>query len=924
MEHKLQSLPKFIREEPGLSSPKFQDLAFPPFKIEHRYRGVYERAGFDVNLSAYRNNDNRSVRLGKRSPTLPLSTNKGFTQQPRSGSQPHVAGSPYLQKGAPTSLPAVFTHANASQHSQPLLLNSGRENTPYSPLTKTGRKNPYTSEAKAYNPYERQTSYSGGADNEERAYGRQNSNSSGRRNPYEHQKDHTSYDAQNGNAYERQNGRNPYEPQNGANPFDTHNGGVNAYQRQNSLSSRDTHSVASNGYSGQGANSYERQNSISSSRERQASVSNSYEGQTAVPGPYQGQNSASSNPYVPNYVSSNPYRKNSAGSGFSHGSKHTNGSGSQAPYPTENAFPQEELYPSSLSSDSQQIFNQAPGQNSPPSSPEATEPRLPRDDSFDFSPKPSFSAKNYKNLHLDLNNDNLLDHSSENDASDLPKFDSFDTTQTTVDKSASNIHPEGKRLLTMLSGLKNDVEEQRMGKNSDFAPAIPYTSPSEIGLKRFASPEVAQEQRFSYSNGAGDPLAQFSSFSMKQRQDDSMLNLDYQRFLTGEAGANVRHSNMSMVSSIISKGSRYLDDEDDEIEKELQKQLESLKVAGSKENIDHEVLRILKYNQLRKFSEDHAAPSVNNDSFVTAHDTTFGSMQVPTFSIEHVDVEPKEAETKPLAVRAVGFSETVTTHQLESPGTSPESDTFDEVKPLSPKNHHVEQELHNLNFGGLQGPQNEVYGEDEDLNAPTESSIDSILAKAAPAGFQPFPQLVSALPNMGFDRSFKHPAGVGPCRCCRQEISANARGVQRAIYSKTGELSGQWHRLCFGCTYENCTITFDKSVQCYALHDQPFCHSHYHELNGTLCENCHSGIEGECIENELQQKWHLSCLKCYKCSRAISSDYYLINGHVFCDHDAANIINGCDSYNDMDGNLRTGLSTHDKIEKRRTRLLYVD
>lgn len=858
MTNKLQSLPKFIRDEPALSSPKFQDLAFPPFKIEHRYRGVYERAGFDVNLGAHRNNDGRSIRLGKRSPTLPLSTNKGFTQQPRAGSLPHVAPSPYLQKGGQVSLPAVFNHSNVSQTSQPLLPNSERENRPYSPLTKTGRKNPYASEAKAYNPYERQTSASSGNDLQRGAY----------------------------NPHERGNGS--YNP-------------------------------------------HERQNSTSSGHASQYSASNAYNGQTVAPGPYQRQNSASSNPYqrqdsvssnpyLPNSASSNPYRQNSSGSGQSHASKHTAGSGSQAPYPTENNFPQEELYPSSLSSDSQQLFNQGTGQHSPPSSPEATEPRLPRDDSFDFSPKPSFSAKNYKNLHLDLNNDNLLDHSSEHDVSDLPKYDSFDTTQTTVDKSASNINADSKRLLTMLSGLKNDVEEQRAGKNSVSGPAIPHTSPSEIGLKRFASPEMAQEPRFSYSNGAGDPVTQFSSFSMQQRQEDSRLNLDYQRFLTGDAPSNARHSQMSMVSSIISKGSQYLDDEEDEIEKELQKQLESLKVSGSKENIDHEVLRILKYNQLRKFSEDHASTSVNNDSFVTAHDTTVDSVQVPTFSIEHVDNVPEEVETRPLAVRAVGFSETVTTHQLESP----ESETFDAIKPLSPKNHQVEEELHNLNFGGLQNPQNEVYDEEEDLNAPNDASIDAVLARAAPVEFQPFPQLVSPLPNVGYDRVFKHPAGAGPCRCCRQEISPNARGVQRAIYSKTGELSGQWHRLCFGCTYENCTVNFDRSVQCYALHDQPFCHNHYHELNGTLCQSCHGGIEGECIENELQQKWHLHCLTCYKCSSAISSDYYLINNRVYCEHDATNIISGRDSYNDVDGNLRTGLSTQDKIEKRRTRLLYVD
>ena len=38
------------------------------------------------------------------------------------------------------------------------------------------------------------------------------------------------------------------------------------------------------------------------------------------------------------------------------------------------------------------------------------------------------------------------------------------------------------------------------------------------------------------------------------------------------------------------------------------------------------------------------------------------------------------------------------------------------------------------------------------------------------------------------------PSGTGPCRSCHESISPDAKGQLRAIYSKTGELSGQWHR----------------------------------------------------------------------------------------------------------------------------------
>ena len=71
----------------------------------------------------------------------------------------------------------------------------------------------------------------------------------------------------------------------------------------------------------------------------------------------------------------------------------------------------------------------------------------------------------------------------------------------------------------------------------------------------------------------------------------------------------------------------------------------------------------------------------------------------------------------------------------------------------------------------------------------------------------------------------------------------------------------------------------------------------------------------KCIENELKQKWHVSCLKCSKCEKSISSDYFLIANEIVCELDAPTIIAGLE---------QSGLLTSEKIEKRRTRMLSLE
>lgn len=248
--------------------------------------------------------------------------------------------------------------------------------------------------------------------------------------------------------------------------------------------------------------------------------------------------------------------------------------------------------------------------------------------------------------------------------------------------------------------------------------------------------------------------------------------------------------------------------------------------------------------------------------------------------------------------------------------------TPDTIKPLSPKNHRVEEELKDINFK-YDSDATDPLGSPETINnlsGTLDDSLDDVilLKHPAPATFQAFPQSVID-PNYPIFRTNsvrgKYPAGRGPCRVCHEVVDPRAKGSQKAVYSKTDELSGQWHRGCFSCSYDNCDVKFSKHVICYALLDNGFCHQHYHSLNGTLCQTCNLGIEGECIENDMKQKWHPACLTCSKCHRGITTDYYAVEGQVMCENDAKKVI----------GEMRSnGLLTADKFEKRRTRMLFID
>ncbi|KAL3230779.1 Paxillin-like protein 1 [Nakaseomyces bracarensis] len=160
----------------------------------------------------------------------------------------------------------------------------------------------------------------------------------------------------------------------------------------------------------------------------------------------------------------------------------------------------------------------------------------------------------------------------------------------------------------------------------------------------------------------------------------------------------------------------------------------------------------------------------------------------------------------------------------------------------------------------------------------------------------------------------KYPPGEGPCRRCKLDIDG------KRIYSKkNNELSGQWHRQCFQCT--KCSTTFSKSIPCYILNDQIYCQKHYHEVNNSICRVCQKFIEGECLENDKIERFHMHCLTCVLCKKIITNDYYIFNGEVpLCaEHDIDQLLNEglmSDSYAS-----NSDVDRKNTLSRRRTRLI---
>lgn len=501
---------------------------------------------------------------------------------------------------------------------------------------------------------------------------------------------------------------------------------------------------------------------------------------------------------------------------------------------------------------------------------------------------------------------------------------------------------EPRDLNVMLEGFRLEVQQQKgdwisLDQQSQYLyQHQPYENQP---LQQQPQQQQQQYQRQEYSQHQ-------HQHDDQSRYANPSPHSEYSPYLHSAHPQDPRASHMLTISSVLSNP-----DAEDPVEAELERQLQDLKTGSE-------------YSYERRGTED---------SFVTAQDVPVGDLRskVPTFHIQTADdlnsspFAEEDDDTDREDTQSFGSPENTRPLFEDSPALfqAPETpsigtdmyaaETPETIKPLSPKTHRVQEELSNMNFRAPELEEapfdrrsfhDEFVNDSQITDVGSSSHIDhsdfpdvvseishrsggpyaaeednSILGQnPEPSEFNAFPRSMigSNLPHFRMsDLMPKNPPGYGPCRGCGSEVEKHARGPQKAIYSKTGELSGQWHRECFSCSYSGCNVGFSKHVACYALLDNAFCNFHYHMLNGTLCETCHMGIEGECIENELKQKWHVSCLKCFKCNNTINTDYYLINNEIMCEADAAKVIRSLE---------QSGMTSNDKIEKRRTRMLFID
>jgi hypothetical protein len=56
-----------------------------------------------------------------------------------------------------------------------------------------------------------------------------------------------------------------------------------------------------------------------------------------------------------------------------------------------------------------------------------------------------------------------------------------------------------------------------------------------------------------------------------------------------------------------------------------------------------------------------------------------------------------------------------------------------------------------------------------------------------------------------------------------------------------------------------CHASFPDNIF-YVYEDQPYCKTHYHYLNNSLCNRCHQGIENLCAHTNEGWRFHPKCL----------------------------------------------------------------
>lgn len=72
--------------------------------------------------------------------------------------------------------------------------------------------------------------------------------------------------------------------------------------------------------------------------------------------------------------------------------------------------------------------------------------------------------------------------------------------------------------------------------------------------------------------------------------------------------------------------------------------------------------------------------------------------------------------------------------------------------------------------------------------------------------------------------------------------------------------------------FQECKTPFHKG-EFFDVGGQPYCATHYHALQGTLCAGCMGPISGRYL-NALGSKWHPEHFSCALCMKALATEKY--------------------------------------------------
>ncbi|KAL9552383.1 hypothetical protein MBANPS3_003794 [Mucor bainieri] len=112
------------------------------------------------------------------------------------------------------------------------------------------------------------------------------------------------------------------------------------------------------------------------------------------------------------------------------------------------------------------------------------------------------------------------------------------------------------------------------------------------------------------------------------------------------------------------------------------------------------------------------------------------------------------------------------------------------------------------------------------------------------------------------------------CQSCHKAVE------KEAISATDGKLQGKWHIECFHC--QMCRAPFPDSTF-YVFENQPYCKTHYHYLNNSLCNRCHQGIENLCAHTAEGWRFHPKCFTCEVCQERLSDTYYVFESRIYCE-----------------------------------------